>query len=173
MPRVTFDQLPDDARLWAFAASAEMDQDAESDLLARVDSFLDGWNAHGHPLVGAREWREGRFLFVAVDERSAPPSGCSIDALHRALKEFEEVRGVGLTDHIDVVFRGVDGAVLREARPAFARLAKAGEVGLDTVVFDTTITRKDEMAHRFEVPARDAWHRRAFWRGAVAQGPVG
>jgi hypothetical protein len=168
MPRVPFDQLPGDARLWVFAASEAMTEDAESNLLARVDSFLDGWNAHGHPLVAARDWREGRFLFVAVDERSAPPSGCSIDALHRALKDFEQERGVGLTDHIDIVFRGDDGEVTRAGRPVFAKLARAGDVDLDTVVFDTTITRKDEIEGRFEVPARDGWHRRAFWRSVSA-----
>jgi hypothetical protein len=168
MPRVPFDQLPDDARLWVFAANEPVPGDAEADLLRRVDSFLDGWNAHGHPLVGAREWREGRFLFVAVDERSAPPSGCSIDALHRALKDFEEERGLRLTDHVDVVYRAEDGQVARAGRPAFAKLAKAGDIGLDTVVFDTTITRKNEIGQRFEVPARDSWHRRAFWRGVPA-----
>lgn len=168
MPRVPFDRLPDDARLWVFAASEAIPADAEADLLARVDTFLDGWNAHGHPLVGARDWRDGRFLFVAVDERSAPPSGCSIDALHRALKDFEDERGVGLTDHVDVVFRRDDGRVARATRPAFARLAREGEVGLGTVVFDTTITRKHEIERRFEVVARDAWHRRAFWRGVPA-----
>lgn len=168
MPRVPFEQLPDDARLWVFAAGEPVSDDAEADLLTRVDAFLSGWNAHGHPLVGGRDWREGRFLFVAVDERSAPPSGCSIDALHRALKDFEEERGVSLTDHIDVVYRAEDGRVERAGRPAFARLAKAGDVGLDTVVFDTTITRKSEIDRAFEVPAGDAWHRRAFWRGAPA-----
>ena len=168
MPRVPFDQRPADARLWVFAAGESISGDAETDLLTRVDAFLSDWNAHGHPLVGARDWREGRFLFVAVDERSAPPSGCSIDALHRALKDFEVERGVSLTDHIDVVYRADDGQVARAARPAFARLAKAGELGLDTVVFDTTITRKRQIESDFEVPARDAWHRRAFWRGVPA-----
>lgn len=165
MPRVPFEQLPGEARLWVFAASESIDEAAERDLLQRVDAFLEGWNAHGHPLVGARDWREGRFLFIAVDERSAPPSGCSIDALHRALKDFEHDRGVGLTDHIEVVYRGLDGGISRAARPAFAKLAKAGEVNLETVVFDTTITRKGDIEARFEVAARDAWHRRAFWRG--------
>lgn len=165
MPRTDFAALPDDARLWVFAADRAVDGGDADALLARVDAFLDQWNAHGDPLMAARRWDEDRFLLVAVDERSVPPSGCSIDALHRVLKEFESQRGVGLTDHIHVLWRDADGRVVRTARPDFARMAREGEVDLDTPVFDTTLTRKGALTG-FEVPAGEAWHRRAFWRGA-------
>jgi hypothetical protein len=169
MPRIDFDHLPDDARLWVFAASEALEPAAAESLLTRVDDFLDGWNAHGHPLTGGRAWLDGRFLFVAVDERTAPPSGCSIDALHRSLKAYEDETGVGLTDHADVLYRAEGGDVARATRLEFARMAREGAVSLETAVFDTTLTRKAELDARFEVPAGEAWHRRAFWRGA----PVG
>ncbi len=165
MPRIEFDALPDDARLWIFAADRPVTGSDAETLLERVDHFLDGWNAHGHPLTGARRWDGDRFLFVAVDERTAPPSGCSIDALHRVLKDFEAEGGVGLTDHIDVLWRDPDGRVVRTSRPDFTRLAREGTVSLETSVFDTTLTRKADLVGGFEVPAGDAWHRRAFWRG--------
>lgn len=165
MPRIEFDALPDDARLWVFAADRPVEGADAEVLLERVDRFLDGWNAHGHPLTGARRWDADRFLFVAVDERTAPPSGCSIDALHRVLKELEAERGMALTDHIDVLWRDGEGRVVRTSRPDFARLAREGVVDLDTPVFDTTLTRKAALRDAFELPAGDAWHRRAFWRG--------
>lgn len=165
MPRTDFDALPDDARIWVFTADPALDSAQESELLDRVDRFLDGWNAHGHPLTGARRWLEDRFLVVAVDERTAPPSGCSIDALHRILLEFEEREGLRLTDHADVYYRAEEGAVHRATRPEFARLAREDAVDLETPVFDATITRKADLEARFEVPAGAAWHRRAFWRG--------
>jgi hypothetical protein len=164
MPRTDFDILPDDARLWVFAASRPLGPDESRTLLDRVDGFLEGWNAHGHPLTGAREWREDRFLLIGVDEASAPPSGCSIDALHRILKEFEASRDVVLTDHADVLYRDAGGRVESASRLDFARKAKAGEVDLETPVFDTTLTRKSDLAAGFEVAATDGWHRRAFWR---------
>ncbi|MEQ9569340.1 MAG: hypothetical protein RLN75_04055 [Longimicrobiales bacterium] len=166
MPRTDFSALPDDARLWVFAADRPVEGDHAEALLARVDAFLDAWNAHGHPLTGARRWDQDRFLFVAVDERTAPPSGCSIDALHRVLKDFEAERGVGLTDHVDVLWRDGEGRVVRSSRPDFARLAREGEVDFETPVFDTTLTRKGALIEGFEVPAGSDWHRRAFWRGA-------
>ena len=168
MPKIGFDALRDDARLWVFAADEELDDARAAELVHRVDAFLEEWNAHGHPLTAGRELRENRVLLVAVDERSAPPSGCSIDAMVRLLKEFEEAAGVTLTDHAHVMWRDDDDAIHTADRPTFARLVREGEVGLETPVFDTTLTVVGEVrGGRLEVPARDGWHKRAFWRGVA------
>lgn len=168
MPRTSFDALPDDARLWVFAAEEPLTGDPVERLLATVDAFLDGWNAHGHPLTAGRAWRDDRFLLVAVDERSAPPSGCSIDAMVRVLKEFEQEHGVTLTDHARVLWRDGEGEIHVADRPTFARLAREGTVDLDTQVFDTTLTRVGQLREGgLELPAAEGWHRRAFWRQAA------
>lgn len=164
MPLTDFQALPDDARIWIFSADEALDDTRRSDLLARVDRFLEGWNAHGHALTGARHLVEDRFLVIGVDERTAPPSGCSIDALHHSLYHFEEQHGVGITDHGHVHYRDRGGEVRQASRPDFARMARADEVDLDTVVFDATVMRKADLETRFEVPAGAAWHRRVFWR---------
>ena len=162
MPRVDFDTLPDDARLWVFGAERPLKGEEERLLLSEVDAFLDGWNAHGAPLTSAREWRHGRFLLVGVDERTAPPSGCSIDAMAHVLKRMEGRLGMGLLDHAPVWYRKGEG-VERVERGAFRALARAGEVGAGTTVFDNTITRVVQLrAGEWERPARDTWHGRAF-----------
>jgi hypothetical protein len=169
MPKIDFDLMPPEARLWVFASDSELGDEARDQLLARVDAFLDSWNAHGSPLTAARDWREGRFLLVAVDERSAPPSGCSIDALLRELKAFEAAHGLCLTDHANVLWRSPSGQIESTDRPSFARLAKGDEVGLETPVFDTTLTRvADVRGGGLEVPAGASWHRRAFWRQSAS-----
>jgi len=51
------------------------------------------------------------------------------------------------------------------SRSEFARLAEEGVVGPDTVVFDNTVTRlKDARLGRWEVPARESWHRKVFFK---------
>ena len=52
MPAVSFDRLPDDARLWVFAAARPLDGEQQRALLARADAFLDRWAAHGAPQAG-------------------------------------------------------------------------------------------------------------------------
>jgi len=163
MPRIAFNTLPDDARLWIFGVGGELTQEREYELLGAVDEFLESWKAHGHPLSCARDWRHGQFLLVGVDERTAPASGCSIDAMVHLLKDLEARLGLSLVDHSRVWYRE-NGRIERVSRPEFAALAREGRVGLDTAVFDATLTRVGELrSGRWEVPAREAWHARAFF----------
>jgi hypothetical protein len=167
MPKVNFEALPDEARVWVFAADRPLEGPEADRLLDTVDAFLHGWKAHGAPLTCARDWRHQRFLIVAVDERTAPPSGCSIDALVRSLKGLESELGLTLLDNNPVWFRQ-GGQLRRVDRATFRALAREGEVGPDTVVFDNTLTRLGQLrGGGWERAARDSWHGRAFFPSRV------
>jgi hypothetical protein len=168
MSAVPFDQLPDDARVWVFAASRPLSEAEGASLLRRVDGFVERWAAHGAPVRGARDWRHGRFLLVGADERATGVSGCSIDSLFHALADAEAELGITMRDASAVYFRGEDGEVRSVPRPEFRRMAAAGEVRDDTPVFDNTVaTAGDVRAGRWETRLRDAWHARAFPVGAA------
>jgi hypothetical protein len=149
-----------------FPAERSLTADEEAALLDKADQFLESWAAHGVPLRCGRDWRRGRFLLVAVDESSEPPSGCSIDAMTNLLKEVGQDLGIALADHGPVYFLDGD-EVKRVSRAEFQELADDGAVTLDTVVFDNTLTRLAEMEESgWEKPAGASWHRRAFFRDA-------
>ena len=158
MPAVPFASLPDDARLWVFAAADPVRGEAAERLLAEVDQFLDRWAAHGTPLRAAREWRDDRFLAVAVDQSTAGASGCSIDGLFRSLRALEPALGTSLLGGGRVFWRDAAGAVRTGDRPQFAAAARAGTVHGDTRVFDTSVTTAHDWRARFEGPARASWH---------------
>jgi hypothetical protein len=163
MPRVEFDQLPEDARVWIFSAERVLTAEEQRSLLDAVDGFLGGWGAHDQPLVAGRDLRYDRFLFVAVDQRSVGPSGCSVDALVRTMKALQSELGIELVNHAPVLFRR-DDEIERVAREEFAELAAAGAVGPDTTVFDNTLTRLgDVTSGRWETKAADSWHGKAFF----------
>jgi hypothetical protein len=163
MPVAPLGSLPDSARLWVFAAERALTPGEAEALLDTVDGFLGVWAAHGRPLTSARELRESRFLFIAVDEAAAGASGCSIDALVREIRGLEGRLGLTLVDHGPVVFRDA-GTIRRVPREEFAALAGAGRVTPDTVVFDTTISRLAALREgHWELPAAAAWHGRAFF----------
>jgi hypothetical protein len=150
--------------MWVFAAGRALAADEQERLLRAVDEFLDDWKAHGRPLSCARDLRHGQFLFVAVDESAMGASGCSIDSMMRTLSALERELGVELVNHGPVLYRA-GAEIRREMRPAFAARAARGEVTPDTIVFDNTLTRVGDLqAGRWEVPAREAWHGRAFFR---------
>ena len=163
MPLTEFDQMPEDARLWIFAADRPLD-DAERDrLLWRVDAFLNSWAAHGASLTAARDWRYDRFLFISVDEATAGVSGCSIDALVHDIRALENELQVTLVDHAPVVFRD-NGDIRRVSRQTFAEMARAGSVTRETPVFNNSLTTVGQLrSGGWEVPAADSWHARAFF----------
>lgn len=163
MPRTAFDELPEDARVWIFSAERRLAEVERTRLLAEVDAFIDGWGAHAVPLTAGRDLVYDRFLFIAVDQRAAGPSGCSIDALVRRMTALQDEIGVELVNHAPVLFRRGE-EIARVPREAFAELARTGEVGPGTTVFDNTLTSLgDVRAGRWELPAADSWHARAFF----------
>ncbi len=165
MPRVDFNDLPAHGRLWVFPASRFLSPDEADALLRAVDEFLDGWAAHGVPLRSGRSFRDGRFLLVGVDEDAEAPSGCSIDALVNQLRALGSEIGADLVDHGPVFYR--DGEIVRSlSRTEFRALADSGEVGPETRVFDTTLTRiADLRTDGLERPVQASWHGKAFLPG--------
>jgi hypothetical protein len=158
MPRVPFESLPDDARLWVFGSTRPLDEPARERLLAEVDQFLNGWAAHGAPLRAGRDWRDDRFLAVAVDQSTAGASGCSIDGLFRSLRTLERDLDTTLLGGGRVFYRDGEARVHAVERDEFGQLAATGAVGDDTRVFDTTVGTAADWRERFERPAAESWH---------------
>lgn len=160
MALVPFASLPDEARVWVFAADPALDHQRAEQLLTLVDEFLSQWVAHGEPLTSGRDWRDGRFLVIGVDQSStAYASGCSIDGLYRRLAEFEKRAGVSLLSRDRVFYRGAAGGVCGVSRDEFGSLSSSGTIGPETSVFDTSISLLSELRERFELPAAGSWHR--------------
>jgi hypothetical protein len=157
MPIVPFHGLPENARVWIFASDRPLGETQTDLLLAEVDRYLAGWQAHGAPLHCARQWRADRFLAVGVDPTTANASGCSIDGLFRALQALEPLIGSRLVGGGRVFYRDSTGAARSVARDEFGELVDQGAVTRDTTVFDTTVSSVLAWKERFERPAGDAW----------------
>ena len=158
MPLVAFPDIPDDARVWVFASSRPLADDAESTLLREVDDFLSEWRAHGTPLAAARDWRDHQFLAITIDPRSADASGCSLDALFRAFARLERDMGTTMLGGGRVFYRDASGVVQTTDRAGFDALAADGRVTAETPVFDTSVTSARDWRARFELPASQSWH---------------
>ncbi len=161
MPIVPFSQLPDSARLWIFASDHELTGESADAVLGTVDDFLSAWKAHGVPLVCARDWRDNRFLAIAVDVNAENASGCSIDGLFRALQQLERTVGSRLVGGGRVFYRTSDG-IETVSRDQFIDRVKRGDVAKTTPVFDTGLSAADGWRTRFEQPAGSGWTARYF-----------
>ncbi len=145
--------------MWIFGSAEELSSTDASTLLKSVDEYLEDWRAHGSPLTVAREWRDGRFLAIAVDQRAENASGCSLDALFRVLQGLETRLGTALLGNSRVYFRGVDGSVRATDRAGFSELARDGTIEAGSRVFDLSVQTVGDWRAHFETSAASAWHR--------------
>src|ERR687898_461186 len=87
----------------------------------------------------------------------------SIDALVRRMQQLESVLGLELVNNAPVLYREGE-AIERVSRDRFSELAASGTVGLNTRVFDNTLSRVGDLqAGKWEVKAAEAWHKQAFF----------
>jgi len=162
MGLIPFNQLPNAARLWTFNAERPLADDELKQLDEALSGFVTSWAAHRMDLAAGYELRYNQFVLIGVDESKLPPSGCSIDSLVNALGAFGRELGLELIDSPEITYR--DGnAVHAVSRPEFERLAESGMVNAGTIVFDRTAARVGDLREgRWERPARQSWHARAF-----------
>jgi hypothetical protein len=162
MSQISFEQLPDKARLWIFPADRPLSPEERAGLTAAVTESLAAWNAHGSPVRWGQTLVKDQVLLIGVDETHTELSGCSIDSCIDRIRQLERDLDTGFLDHGRVFYREGERLTF-VSRPAFRALAEAGAVGPDTVVYDNVLQTVGEYRHgRWEVPARDSWHARAF-----------
>jgi hypothetical protein len=157
MPLIPFETLPDSARVWVFGSDRPLTEDGTVALLNSVESHLTEWKAHGEPLTVGYEWRFGRLLVVAVDQRTAGASGCSIDGLFRVLQGLESEIDAKLVGGGRVFYRDGKGEVQSAERSELKALLVSGAISGDSVVFDTSLTDLGSLRSEFEQPARKSW----------------
>jgi hypothetical protein len=153
-----FDEFPDSARVWVYGVDREVAKKFQPVLLDEVDNYLTQWTAHDVPLSAARDWRDDRFLTIAVDQERAGASGCSIDGLFRTLKAVEGKLGAVIVTSGLIFFRDKNRRIRSVTRDEFSKLGATGVVGGDTEVFDPSVTTLGEWRSRFTSRAADSWH---------------
>ncbi|ARA91709.1 MAG: hypothetical protein D6685_04065 [Bacteroidetes bacterium] len=159
-----FSTLPDEARLWVYAADRPLTAAEQTTLTRRLMPFLASWTSHGRPVQGAMHLLHDRFLLVAaVLAGGADISGCGIDASVHAVEEAAEAVGVRWLSPLEVLYRDDEGQIRHVPRSGFRQLVRAGTVTGATPVFDLSLTTVGALrAQGLERPASAGWHARVF-----------
>jgi len=155
--------LPDDARLWLFAAGRTLAPDEQTALLDRLRPFIAEWTSHGRSVPGDVAMLFDRVLVVGAhlseDELNAGVSGCGIDSLTHAVESTAAKLGFDWTGALDVLYYDIDGRLQTVSRSEFRRLAEEGAVTSDTLALDLTTTFAGELrANGIKRRAADTWH---------------
>ena len=136
---VDFDILPDNSRIWIYAAEQKLTNDKEDYILNQISAYLQNWEAHKVPLTAGVSILENHFIVVALDQRENEASGCSIDTLQNKIQDIESELSISLLNRLNIFCR-IDDAI--ECIPT-SRLTD--NVDKDTFFYDITIQKKIEL----------------------------
>lgn len=156
---VSFDSLPDHARIWIYPSNRKLSEDEVKLVKERTTDFLSQWTAHGAELMAGFEVPYDRFLVIGLNQAQAAASGCSIDASVRFIQSLQDELGVDLLDKMNVTFYSGE-YIAHKPLIEFKKMAKNKSVSRNTVVFNNLVNTKEEYQNHWEVPAHESWHNR-------------
>lgn len=153
---VSFDSIPDTARVWIFPSSRTLNNEQLEQLQHLASSFLETWTAHDHALHASFHCSHAHFLVFTVDESRTGASGCSIDKLHRFVKSCEPMFQVQFFDRLKVAIPQEEGVQLQPVSEVEKAIAEGRLTG-DQPVFDSTVATMEEFRTGFVKPLRQTW----------------
>lgn len=150
--------MPDHARVWVYQADRPLSDQEANQISYELTSFINDWKAHGSDLKAASAVVDNRFLILAVDERQAMASGCSIDSSVRVIRNIGEKFKADLFNRMQIAY--IDKENLKSANLyELSSMLKKGEVNPDTIMFDNTIQTVGELKKRWKIKLAEspAW----------------
>ncbi len=153
---VSFNELPDTARLWIYQADREFTDIEKAALETRLLHLCQSWAAHGTPLKSSFQLAYNHFILLAVDERDAGASGCSIDGTVRLLKDIQQQLGLDFFNRQLIAFLDQNSVILYPTHQLKTLFAAATLTG-DSVTFNNAITTKGEWVKQWKEAVKDSW----------------
>ena len=154
-----YKNLPNNARVWIYQSDREFTSEEIEIVSVKAVDFINQWTRHGDDLKGSFTFKYNQFLVLAVDESFNTISGCSIDSSVRFIQALEKELQLELMNKMNITFKDNDHINLVKLAD-FQRYAKEQKVTLETIVFNNMVATKEDFENKWEVPARESWHKR-------------
>jgi len=156
---VPFGQMPDDSRIWIYQSNRSLDTQEVEVASAVLLNFTEQWTAHQNNLKASFTILYQRFIVLAVDEKAAGASGCSIDSSVRVLQQLQKEFDVDLFNRTLIYYKAEEDYIDSAEMGDFKALLSSGELTADTVVFNNMIEQINQLDTEWEVPVSKSWHK--------------
>lgn len=164
-----FEEMPPDARLWIYQSNRRFSSHERAVVETHLKNLCEEWSAHGAPLKTSFRIEFDQFIILAVDERPAGASGCSIDSSVRTLKALQQTAGLDFFDRQQVAFREKEVKLYPVSQ--LPMLFESGVLSGDSITFNNALTTKSDWEKNWKIPARESWLVRYLPKSAVRQQP--
>ncbi len=152
--------LPDNfhpgSRVWIYQSNRIFGLMEALELEKMLNSFVDGWQAHGDPVKGYSNLFFGQFIILMADETATGVSGCSTDSSVRLIKAIEQKFGVNLFDRQLLAFVVKDKVQLLPLAQ-FSHAVENQFITQDTLYFNNLVDTKAALENNWIVPVKDSW----------------
>ncbi|MES2690466.1 MAG: hypothetical protein V4658_08690 [Bacteroidota bacterium] len=153
---IEFNLLPQDARVWVYAANRPLNESEFAAIKAEAFEFTNNWTAHQVPLKASFEIIDRVFLLFGVDVGHHEVSGCGIDKSVHLVQKWEQQFGLGLFNRMQLEYR-LNGQVHLTDKAGLANALEQNEITGETPFYNKTITTVEELKTRFIIPLKQSW----------------
>jgi hypothetical protein len=154
--RVDFNQLPDHARVWIYAAAKPLTPEQAAQIQQQGDDFAEQWTAHQMPLKASFTIIDEHFLVFGVDVAHHDISGCGIDKSVRLVQEWEQTLGIPLFNRLQIELKSADKTQVT-TKTQVAEWLQQQTITPQTLFYNKLVQNVGELKSAFLVPLEQMW----------------
>lgn len=155
----TINNMPAEAKVWVYQSNKQITEDQLKIIATLGHDFIEEWTAHGAALKASFDIINNQFIVIAVDEKQAMASGCSIDKSVGLLKKIDQLFNLSLFDRLQVAYRNSTNIEVCSLG-AFEKRLHEKLITASTIVFNNMVSNKYEFDTQWEVPLNQSWHKK-------------
>ncbi len=143
-----FPQLASDSRVWVYQSNRPFSENEKVQLTEAFKVFVDSWAAHGSKLVADATIIGDYFVVLAVDEKIAMASGCSIDSSVKFIKTIGQQFNIDFFNRLKLV-------VQKENETKMISFSDLGQYE-DWKIYNTLVNTIDLLNTSFLIPVNES-----------------
>jgi hypothetical protein len=152
-----FENFPLTSRVWIYQSETELTPEQTTEINEAFKIFLSGWESHGQHIRGEAKVLYNRFIILIADNSEERLCGSAMDGSVRFIKSIEEALNLSLMDRMKTAYRNANSINIVHMNQ-LPELFKNREINDNTIVFNNTVTSKQEFLNQWEVPIKQSWH---------------
>ncbi len=143
-----FPQLASDSRVWVYQSNRLFSENEKVQLTEAFKVFVNSWAAHGSKLVADATIIGDYFVVLAVDEKTAMASGCSIDSSVKFIKTIGQQFNIDFFNRLKLV-------VQNENETKMISFSDLGQYE-DWKIYNTLVNTIDLLNTSFLIPVNES-----------------
>ncbi len=164
---VSFDTLPNDARVWVYQANRTLTPQEQIDMITFLSNFLENWTAHQQILKASVKILNNFLVIIALDESYQAASGCSIDKQVHCIKQIEEKWGISLLDHSQIAYVSENTIQLVNFKEVKSAIGE-NKITPQTLIVNKNIATIGDLQSSLFLPAQETWLKNYFQTANVS-----